>query len=255
MRQPWELVADTLRHAMLDGTYKPGDQLPSENQLAAEHRASRPTVRRALQDLRLRGLIETRQGKGAFVRVRSPLGITLTAVNYNRHQREGRQGFAAQMEEQGHTSRQDILDVATVAAPVEIAQRLGLEEGDCVVMRKLRFVVDELPVQLVRVYYEPSLVAGSQLEQCAPIPDGVHGELRRLGVHITRLVEDFMGARLPGPDEQQPLQLPGGVPITRNVRTAYAGDDPVEVMDTLSHGEVISYRFEVDVAASAEGAG
>jgi hypothetical protein len=27
------------------------------------------------------------------------------------------------------------------------------------------------------------------------------------------------------------------VPVTRNVRTAYAGDQSVEVMDTISHGE------------------
>jgi GntR family transcriptional regulator len=114
-------------------------------------------------------------------------------------------------------------------------------------MRRLRFVVDELPVQLVRVYYRPELAAGSQLEQPIPIPDGVHGELRRLGVQVTRFVEDFMGARLPDPDEERALQLPSGVPVTRNIRTAYAGDQPVEVMDTISHGEVVSFRFEVQV--------
>lgn len=37
------------------------------------------------------------------------------------------------------------------------------------------------------------------------------------------------------------------MPVTRNVRTAYAGDQPVEVMDALSHGEVVSYRFEIEL--------
>jgi hypothetical protein len=114
-----------------------------------------------------------------------------------------------------------------------------------VVMRRLRFVVDELPVQLVRVYHEPGLVAGSKLEQPVMIPDGVHAELRRLGVRVTRFVEDFMGARLPNPEEERALQLPSGVPVTRNIRTAYAGDQPVEVMDTISHGEVVMHRFEI----------
>ena len=112
-------------------------------------------------------------------------------------------------------------------------------------MRRLRFVVDELPVQLVRVYYEPALVAGSKLEQPVVIPDGVHAELRRLGVRVTRFVEDFMGARLPTPEEERALQLPSGVPVTRNIRTAYAGDQSVEVMDTISHGEVVMHRFEI----------
>jgi GntR family transcriptional regulator len=245
MRQPWELVADALRRAIVDQTYKPGDQLPSESQLAAQHHASRPTIRRALQDLRLKGLIETQQGKGAFVRTPPPIAITLTAENYNRHQREGRPGFSAQMEDQGYTSHQDILEVATVPAPLEVAERLGLEEGQDVVMRRLRFLVNEIPVQLVRVYYEPGIAAGSKLERPEFIPDGVHAELRRLGVKVTRFVEDFMGARLPNPEEERALQLPSGVPVTRNIRTAYAGDRPVEVMDTISHGEVVSHRFEI----------
>jgi hypothetical protein len=101
------------------------------------------------------------------------------------------------MDEQGHTSRQDILKVGPVRAPSEVAQRLG--------------------------------------------------ELRRLCVQVTRFVEDFLGARLPDPDEERALQLPSGVPVTRNIRTAYAGDQPVEVTDTISHGEVVSYRFEIQV--------
>jgi len=108
-------------------------------------------------------------------------------------------------------------------------------------------VVDEMPVQLVRVYYKPELVAGSKLERPVVIPDGVHAELRRLGVRVTRFIEDFMGARLPNPEEERALQLPSGVPVTRNIRTAYAGDQPVEVMDTISHGEVVSHRFEIEL--------
>lgn len=102
-------------------------------------------------------------------------------------------------------------------------------------------------MQLVNVYYDPEFVAGSKLEQPVLIEDGVHAELRRLGVHLTRLVEDFLGARLPNTDEQRLLQLPSGVPVTRNIRTASAGEQPVEVLDTISNGEVVSYRFEIKV--------
>ena len=212
MRQPWELRRGRASRAIADQTYNLGDQLPSESQLAAQHHASRPTIRRALQDLRLKGLIETRQGKGAFVRTPPPIAITLTAENYNRHQREGRPGFSAQMEDQA-TPHQDILEVATVPAPLEVAERLGLKEGQDVVMRRLRFLVNDIPVQLVRVYYEPGIAAGSKLERPEFIADGVHAELRRLGVKVTRFVEDFMGARLPNPEEERALQLPSGVPV------------------------------------------
>jgi hypothetical protein len=49
------------------------------------------------------------------------------------------------MEGQGYTSHQDILEVATVPAPLEVAERLGLEEGQDVVMRRLRFLVNDIP--------------------------------------------------------------------------------------------------------------
>lgn len=64
-----------------------------------------------------------------------------------------------------------------------------------------------------------------------------------------------MGARLPDPDEKRALQLPSGVPVTRNVRTAYAGDQPVEVMDTSSHGEVVSHQSRSRCSRPSEGAG
>src|SRR5215213_3742651 len=247
MCQPWEIVAEALQRAISDKTYKPGDQLPSESELVAQFGTSRPTVRRALRELRLRGLIRTRPGKGSFVRTPSPIAITLTAENYRRYQREGRRGFDAQVREQGHRPRQEIIEVATIPAPAEVAERLGIKAGAAVVIRRLRFMVDDQPVQLVSVYYDPALVAGSKLEQPVLIEDGVHAELRRLGVQITRFVEDFQGARLPDTDEQRLLQLPSGVPVTRNIRTAYAGDQPVEVLDTISNGEVVSYRFEIEV--------
>jgi GntR family transcriptional regulator len=243
------LVAEALQRVISEKTYKPGDQLPSENQLVAKYGASRPTIRRALRELELRGLIKTRQGKGRFVRMPSPIAITLTAENYRRHQREGRRGFDAQVREQGHTPHQEIIEVAPIVAPPEVAERLGIEAGATVVMRRLRFMVDDQPVQLVRVYYDPTLVAGSRLEQPVLIQDGVHAELRRLGLQVTRFVEDFQGARLPNADEKRALQLPNGVPVTRNIRTAYAEDQPVEVLDTISNGEVVSYRFEIEVGA------
>lgn len=90
-------------------------------------------------------------------------------------------------------------------------------------------------------------MAGSQLERPALIAGGVHAELRRLGMQLTRFTEEFRGARLPDPEEERALRLPRGVPVIRNIRTAYAADQPVEVLDTISHGEMVSHRFEIQL--------
>ena len=63
----YEEIAQRLRARILDGTYRPGQKLPSEAALCREFSASRLSVRSALGQLAAQGLIETHQGKGSFV--------------------------------------------------------------------------------------------------------------------------------------------------------------------------------------------
>jgi GntR family transcriptional regulator, transcriptional repressor for pyruvate dehydrogenase complex len=50
-----------------NGTYKPGDRLPTELQFAAAHGVSRTVVREAVHQLKSQGLVRSRQGSGVFV--------------------------------------------------------------------------------------------------------------------------------------------------------------------------------------------
>ena len=54
--------------AIMDGTWKPEERIPSETELAAGLGVSRVTIRGALQRLEGLKLIERRQGDGTFVR-------------------------------------------------------------------------------------------------------------------------------------------------------------------------------------------
>lgn len=61
-------VADQLTDVIMTGEVEPGQQLPSERDLAERLGVSRPTVRAALTRLAAIGLVETRQGGGSTVR-------------------------------------------------------------------------------------------------------------------------------------------------------------------------------------------
>jgi GntR family transcriptional regulator/GntR family frlABCD operon transcriptional regulator len=61
---------EILRKHILSGLYAEGSLLPSENELCAAHRITRPTVRHALEALVKDGLIVKKQGKGSIVRKR-----------------------------------------------------------------------------------------------------------------------------------------------------------------------------------------
>ncbi|SER63605.1 transcriptional regulator, GntR family [Faunimonas pinastri] len=69
-RKLYVQIADQITDLIGRGEFKPGQQLPSERELAQKLGVSRPTVREAIIALEIAGLIEVRVGVGAFVRER-----------------------------------------------------------------------------------------------------------------------------------------------------------------------------------------
>ncbi len=57
-----------LKNQLMEGVWKAGEKLPSENELCASLGVSRVTVRAAIQQLEILGLVETRHGGGNFVK-------------------------------------------------------------------------------------------------------------------------------------------------------------------------------------------
>lgn len=60
-------VAATIAHEIASGRLKAGDKLPTEHELAKTFGVSRSVVREAIAQLRNEGLLDSRQGVGAFV--------------------------------------------------------------------------------------------------------------------------------------------------------------------------------------------
>jgi GntR family transcriptional repressor for pyruvate dehydrogenase complex len=66
-RKLYQQVANTIMSSIAAGKYKAGDRLPSERDLAAAFKVSRPTIREAMIALEIRGLAESRHGSGIYV--------------------------------------------------------------------------------------------------------------------------------------------------------------------------------------------
>ena len=60
-------VAHELMSAILQGAFKPGDTIPSEEALCERFDVSRPVVREAVKTLAKVGMVRTRQGQGSMV--------------------------------------------------------------------------------------------------------------------------------------------------------------------------------------------
>ncbi len=62
-----DIIMQQLEGMILEGTFKPGQKLPPERELATQFEVSRPSLREALQKLIARGLLYSRHGGGTYV--------------------------------------------------------------------------------------------------------------------------------------------------------------------------------------------
>jgi phosphonate metabolism transcriptional regulator PhnF len=116
--------------------YTPGDRLPSEQELAAEFDVNRLTVRQALAELTLRGLVQTVQGKGSFVSA-PPLRYDVSGSSDA--------SFSHMMEARGHRVEVRRLRVTTDDDPAVLR---ALRTRRPVRRFELIRLVDELPWSL-----------------------------------------------------------------------------------------------------------
>lgn len=65
-------IVEEIKGKISQGELKDGDSLGSQDELARQMEVSRPTLREALKRLELMGLIETKHGRGTFVKTMDP---------------------------------------------------------------------------------------------------------------------------------------------------------------------------------------
>jgi DNA-binding transcriptional regulator YhcF (GntR family) len=68
-RALYHQLADVLRTEIKNGRYPRGTYMPAELEIATRHGVKRPTVRKAFAILRSEGLILTKRGERAMVRI------------------------------------------------------------------------------------------------------------------------------------------------------------------------------------------
>lgn len=77
-KQPlFQVIAATIRREIVEGTLKPGDELPPVREMSEQWRCAPGTVQRAYQELAQQGLVISRVGQGTRVAAESPADSSL----------------------------------------------------------------------------------------------------------------------------------------------------------------------------------
>ena len=111
-------VEEVLASEIARGDYRPGDRLPSEDELLARFGVSRITVRRAVQNLTQRGIVEIQRGRGTYV-LAPKVSHELTRLT----------GFVEDMDTHGRKASARVISQGEVAASVQVARQLRVSRG------------------------------------------------------------------------------------------------------------------------------
>ena len=185
---PLPVQAEHYLHDLIESeTYRPGEQLPSEADLAAQLGISRPTLREALRNLEQGGFIIRKHGVGTFV-----------APDYEHRLESGLERLESILElatRQGLTVSCTALQVEEETASAELAEKLAVPPGTPLTSIRRTIQVGGVPVA-----YMVDLVLSTVLS-VSDVDDGFNGSvldlLRRLspqkpGLNLSQAVAEII---------------------------------------------------------------
>jgi GntR family transcriptional regulator len=229
-------IKDTLRAHILDSTYPPHSQMPSEHALCAMFAVSRITVRQALGDLQKEGLVFKLHGKGTFVS--KPKAFqNVTSL----------QGFAEAMSAMGYEIVNQLRAFRMVKANRHIASKLNVPEGASVAeIHRVRLLNRE-PVSLEITWVPEAL--GKRLANADLATRDIFLILENdCGVPLGH-ADVSIDAILADDDIVDALRVEEGSPVLRIERTTHdARGTPVDYEYLYFRGDAFQYRLRVDRA-------
>lgn len=169
-----------------NGTYNPGEQLPSENELAMQLGISRPTLREALHNLEQDNIVVRKHGVGTFV-----------APGYERQLESGLECLESILQ---LASKQRVqvevsdLEVKQETADAELAEKLGVAPGTPLIGVRRVLMVKGVPVAYMVDAALPEILPPGSVDET------FHGSVLDLlrqqqGLEISQAVADIVAVR------------------------------------------------------------
>ncbi len=219
-----------LNHIEL-GNWKPGQQLPTEEEIQRDYELSRTTVRQALRELELEGRIHRQPGRGTFV-ARPKV-------------QEGTESFSLDVidfREQGFELSWKVLSTNQMPAAEQVAVSLQIAPGSRVFgLRRLR-IANGLVLG-----YVVSYVADGFLDKVDLSLTEIGGSMNYItGIDFSKcMVERIVEALPVGREEAKILEMTPGEPILVITRLLKNVDGrPIEYFRGCYRGDRFRYHVQ-----------
>lgn len=222
-------VEHVLGDEIATGVMKVGEQVPTEDSLIARFEVSRITVRRAIQNLVNRGIVEIRRGRGTFVAA-PRITQELTELT----------GFVEDMHAQGRTPTARVIGKEIVSADTIVAGNLALTKGERVVrIRRVR-IADGVPLSLDETYL-PLGIGRKVLTNNLKVEPIFSLLERKYGILLVE-AEYKLEAVAASNEVAAALRVKQDSPIFRIERTSYStGSVPVDYEKLYYRGDLVRF--------------
>jgi GntR family transcriptional regulator, histidine utilization repressor len=137
-------VKTFIKSNISNGSWRPGDSVPSESVLMAQFGVSRMTVNRALRELMGEGMVTRIQGSGTFVAELHHISSTLKIRD-----------IYEEVVERGHIHTSRLLHADAEKATADLADTLGLRSGRRVFHTIMVHFENGIPIQYEDRYVNP----------------------------------------------------------------------------------------------------
>jgi GntR family transcriptional regulator len=235
----YQQIKSLILRSLQQGEWKPGELIPSEQELAVRFKVSQGTVRKAIDELAAEHLLLRRQGKGTFVATHHEERVQYRFLRLK--------GDAPEGDDTAQPPTRAVLDCRRVRATAEVARLLELKTGDTVVQirRLLRF--GGKPVVLDDIYLPGGPFKGLSAERLNDYTGPLYALFEtEFG---TRMIHAEEKLRAVNADEQQAkvLEVNKGMALLKVERVSFTyGDKPVEVRYGLYVTTEHYYRNELN---------
>ena len=223
---------------------KPGDRIPSENELSKKFNISRVTVRRALQELAYQEKIVSVPGKGSFLR--EPKVEPLAALT----------SFSENMRASGRVPSYSQTHVSLVEPPANVAAILQLHAGERVMHIHRLMLADGQPMAIQDAYlpyyiyernsllFKPDVLDNTSMYKVMEV---------EIGIKLFR-AEEQVEAAIAYPNEARDLAISEGEVVLISKRTTYDLDQkPVEYVKLIFPASRYRYKVELFRPSKPEG--
>jgi GntR family transcriptional regulator len=210
-------IKSLILQALESGEWRPGQVIPSEQELAARFSVSQGTVRKAIDEMAAENLLVRKQGKGTFV------------ASHNDPRALFRFLRLVPMDGDLAHPQSVPMDCWRAKAGQEASRMLGIALGDpiIIVRRVLRFA--QKPVVVDEIYLPGEIFQGLTLEVLQSWNGSLYSLFEtRFGLRMIR-AQERLRAVAADRSTGETLRVPEGTPLLSVERVTYTyGDRPVE---------------------------